>query len=182
MTWWMPVVWAAPNAAEQLRLEEELGRLAQKNAWSGVDRVYRELVSMEVPLPCDVHLSGAQAARADGRVTLAYLRLNRMVEPDPNDDPLTVQAWQVGRQELVALLDGFRFTAIHVGEPTEPTLDRPLAPFGQVERGAVEVARSEVSSTRTFRGLLPVGDYVIGGQAVTIAPGEGWQVVTVGFP
>lgn len=179
--WMSAALAAAPEEAERVRLHDEITRLAQRNTWSGVERLYAELLAMEVPLGCDVHLYAAQAAKADGRVTLEYRRLKRMTEPDPSADPAVVNAWQVAQQELAALTEGFRFTAIHVAPPAAPSLERPTAPFGQVERDAIERAREQLAATRTFRGLLPLGTYVVGGTEVTVEQGADWQVVAIGF-
>lgn len=180
--WWaLAFAQTAPDSAEVVRLREEIVRLAQKNAWTGVERLYGQLLGMDAQLGCDVHLYAAQAAMSDGRATLAFRRLQRMQEPAPTDDPSVRTAWDTGSRELASLQQQFRFVAIHVAPPAEPTLARPEAPFAQLERDAIARASETLSASRTFRGLLPLGGYVIGGEPVTVEPGEDWQVVAIGF-
>ncbi|MCB9685519.1 MAG: hypothetical protein H6738_21040 [Alphaproteobacteria bacterium] len=183
--WLVSLAWGqtttAPPDAEIVRLREEIVRLAQKNAWAGVERLYGDLVAMDAVLPCDVHLYAAEAAKSDGRATLAFRRLQRMTQPDPNAEPSVLTAWETGQQEIATLGQQFRFVAIHVASPAPATLERPEPPFAQLERDAITRAAEVLAQTRTFRGLLPVGSYFVGGEQVTVEAGGDWQVIAIGF-
>ncbi|MCA9494848.1 MAG: hypothetical protein KC621_33195 [Myxococcales bacterium] len=183
MIWFLSLAWGqtTPSDAEIVRLREEIVRLAQKNAWSGVERLYDDLVAMDAVLPCDVHLYAAEAAKNDGRATLAFRRLQRMTQPEPSAEPSVRTAWETGQQELATLGQQFRFVAIHIAPPSPATLERPEPPFAQLERDAITRAAETVTETRTFRGLLPIGSYFVGGEQVVVEPGEDWQVIAIGF-
>ena len=68
----------AEAKAEQVRLSEDMRRLAKRAHWRGVDRSYRSMEALtrkDVVLGYDDHFLGAQAARELGNVTLVYRRL-----------------------------------------------------------------------------------------------------------
>ena len=94
----MLVMWAALVAvageaeAEQYRLREELSSLAEKNAWSGVERTYEALEALGLPLSLEDMTLGALAARNEGNMLAALERLQRAVQLAPADADTTAYA------------------------------------------------------------------------------------------
>jgi hypothetical protein len=138
--------------AEYIRLSEELEKLAVRNAWSGVDRMYAAIIGMgATPSPKD-HLSGAHSARALGNVTGARFRLeqaNQQIE----DKEILDWLWDIdsnyGRVSLLA-------------DRGKVVLNMDVLPFNPDQRKAVEWAQHQISETGTFEGFLPQGDYKFG--------------------
>ena len=104
------VALAQDKTAERLRLEEEMKRLAQRNAWAGVERKYNELLALNIDLPFDDHQVGAQAARSLGKTLEVYERLLRAQKIQASDEIIQELAAidsQYGRVELGKVNDAF---------------------------------------------------------------------------
>jgi len=150
------------DRAEEIRLTEELRALAQRQAWAGVDRIYRQLDERAAPLEYPELLAGATAARALGDAAsardrlLAAARLNATREVI---DSLAAIDTHYGPVELNTTGRG----------PT--ILQAEDLPFDPEQRAAIEAARLAVARTGQFRGLLPQGRYVFGGEAFEVRPG-----------
>lgn len=157
-----PFAHAGPNDAEALRLSDEIVRLAQKTAWTGVERKYGELESLKkVEVSGHVHLLGAQAARQRGDVAAAYVRAQRALQVDPSDQEVVDEAsrWladflvNYGQVEI-QLSVGFK------GEPTVQALDG--AGFNPKIRQSMAVVETHLVRDRHYAGFLPLGRYRIG--------------------
>ena len=149
---------AEAQLAEQIRLRAELDRLAARNAWAGVSRVFAELEAAGPPVPLDVVLLGAQAALAEGDVLLAVQRLQDATTGEPRDG----DAWGRAREQLADLEHRYGAVRITVYTPKVPELDRPEMPLAPDERTVIEEVRRRVLKERRFLGMLPVGRYVLG--------------------
>ena len=178
--WFALLARAQDPGAEHERLGEELVKLAQRNTWGGVDRTYRALVALGVPLSPREHLLGAQAAQAEGQTLLALWRLQRIGPQAESDDPLEADAIDVAASERVTILGRYGLASIYVGAGGVPALFRDDMPFAQQEQDAIAAARGRVGTTRAFRGLLPVGTYRVDAETFTVEPGGGWVTVVVG--
>lgn len=172
----------ADPASEHERLGEELRRLAQRNTWSGVDRTYRDLVALRIPLPPSEHLLGAQAALASGETLLAYWRLRRAEEPPADAAPSELEAVATAGGDRRAIETRYGLVSLSVGEGAVPVLYRDDMPFAPQERDAIVAAQKHVSATRAFRGLLPAGTYRLDDASFTVLPGPAWNVVVAGSP
>lgn len=80
--------------AERIRLAGDMRQFAQRNAWSGVEDRYSELVKLArkgLPMTADDHYLGYQAAKARGDEKTAEKRLALSVDPtklpEPTPDP-----------------------------------------------------------------------------------------------
>lgn len=192
MRWWFSVILlgvalpalAQDPSAEHRRLQGELRKLAQKAAWSGVDRTYVSMVDLGIQLDPNDHLQAAQAAIARGDALLAMLRFRRVIAqrppPDaPEEDHVT---YEDARSALERLETRYGPVSISVGEGRQPVLLRPSAPFAPDERTAVEQATQRLAEERVFRGLLPVGEYEIDGRAFEVMAGTFWHPVVLAAP
>lgn len=141
--------------AEAVRLSEEMGRLAKRTAWRGVDDAYLQLIELErkgaAPTYKD-HYLGAEAARALGDINATYDRLTRAKAVKATDE---VASWlgdidaNYGRVKLTAS-DKYAGT---------PALDMSELPFAPDQRQAVTRAQGLVAQSRAYEGLLPFGKY-----------------------
>jgi hypothetical protein len=162
---------AACDEAERLRLSDEAKKLAQRNAWSGVERAYTNLLNTECVLSLDDHLNGAQAARSLGKIYEVYQRLGRARDIDQRSDLI----------EDMESINQIYGRAEIIGDPRfRPTLTREAMPFAPDQRKAIEYAIEVVSNTGSFKGMLPRGEYDISGKVLVVEPGtDEFQVVTV---
>lgn len=160
----------AQTLAEKHRLVEEMKKLATRNAWGGVERSYLSLVDLRLPIEFDVHFLGAEAARSLGKTYPMYRRLERAAELDPQPEVLqTIKAMEkaYGRLRIV-------------GNPRwKAELVRPSMPFAPDERKSIEFARSILLESGNFEGMVPVGDYQVGGKTFTVEAGTKWQEVVL---
>ncbi|MFT4625775.1 MAG: hypothetical protein ACI8PZ_004446 [Myxococcota bacterium] len=170
---------AQSSTPETERLDQELGSLATKNAWAGVERVYTKLVELGEPPSVSAHLLGARAARDRGDMLAVLVRLRaasragagHVVEPGtPIDEAM---------QALDDLESRFGRVRMRVSEPRTPVLIRPEAPFAPDERASINHARERLADGRYFRGLLPTGRYVLDGFAFEVAAGPNFQDITL---
>jgi len=171
-----PVAMAKDVGAERVRLESEMAKLATRNAWTGVERTYVELQGLKTDLSSSAHVMGAQAAQDRGAMLLALERFRAAVATPQVDTPESVVN---ARAALQTLESRYGVVQIDVEAPRIPALVRAgQMPFSQQERESIVAARETVASERVFRGLLPIGRYMIDGEFFEIAPGQD-HVVTV---
>ncbi len=166
----------AEEQAEAYRLQQEIERLSQRGAWSGVETKYEALLRLGVPPTRDTHLIGAQSAGTLGKTLERYQRLRaaREIEEDQEIlDNLSALDAQYGR---------VRFR----GNPRwEVRFSRPSMPFAPDQRKSVEYAIYVLENGGEFEGMLPLGDYLLGADdtkeqlAVTVEPGPDFQTVQI---
>lgn len=161
-----------PKTAEKLRLEEEMKKLAAKNAWTGVERSYQALVDLNVPLTQEDHLLGSQAARFLGKTFEMYNRLQKAKELGSTAEIDT---------ELGGIEQRYGFVDIK-GNPRKPQILSVAAmPFSPDERKSIEWANTVLTNTGSFHGMLPIDvEYQIGGQTFSAKTGPDWQNVVLG--
>lgn len=160
-----------PNMAEKLRLEEEMKKLAAKNAWAGVERNYDALLKLGVEVTFDDHFLGAQAAKYQGKTYEMYTRLTAAKEKNAKEEIVTeldaIDA-QYGRVEIKGTLKIL------------PTVD-VVMPFSPDQRKSIEWAQKVLSETGSFKGMLPIDiEYgIVGPTVVKFTPkaGPDWIVL-----
>ena len=167
-----PAAYAACDEAERLRLSDEAKKLAQRNAWSGVERAYTNLLATECELSLDDHLNGAQSARSLGKIFEVYQRLGRARDLDQRSDLI---------EEMESINQIYGRVEI-IGDPRfRPTLTREAMPFAPDQRRAIEYAIEVVANTGSFKGMLPRGEYDVSGKVFTVEPGaDDFQSIEVG--
>lgn len=173
----VPAFAAEAPEAEVLRLREEMGSLAAKNQWKGVDRLYQKLLADALPARAVDHLLGAQAAANLGEPLAAVERLEALLAADSTIEDIPVR--EKARAQLDDLLARYGKVEIVVGEKRLPGLVRFELPFGTEERDAIQRAREVILETHAYRGLLPLGAYMLDGQKFEVVASEAWQKVTV---
>ncbi|MBT3221908.1 MAG: hypothetical protein HN348_22770 [Proteobacteria bacterium] len=160
--------------AERLRLEEEMRKLSQRNAWSGVERSYTSLEKMPgCVLPFEDYYLGGQSARYLGKVWEMYQRLMLAKEIDPQEGIL---------DSLMGVDANYGRVDIKGSERRPPELTRGVMPFAPDQRKAIEWAQTVIENTGRFEGMLPAGDYDVGGNPFSVAAGQDFVEILVGKP
>ena len=161
--------------AEQVRLSEDMRRLAKRGQWRGVNRSYDAIRSLErkgVVLTFDEHYLGAQAAREMGNVTRVYRRLLRAKDVEAKSE---VTNWiadilrQYGEVDLI-IPDRYK------GEANLAVAVMPLQPD---QRSTIGMAQQRVTEGKSYDGLLPGGEYTFGPHTFTVKPGGDTIVLEV---
>ncbi len=153
--------------AEHRRLSEEMDRLAQRNAWTGVERNFQDLLALQKKgevLTYDEWYLGAQAARGLGDVTSCRDRLAEAVRVEGRDEAIS---WI---EEIDATYQ--RVELKTVDREAVASLNISGMPFAPDQRAAVEFAQGLVEQDRQFIGLLPAGEY-------TFTSGDVYQTFSV---
>lgn len=159
-----PVVEMTPAIqAEYWRLHDEMQKLAKRQVWPGVARLYNEMAALDgVVLTYDDFVAGAMAARHEGDVLEAYERL-------------TAAAKLEGTREVIEWLWSIDTAYGRVTLVTDPpgaaNLTIETMPMLPDQRAAVEAARRQVEEAGAYDGMLPEGTYTFADQTFTVTPG-----------
>lgn len=152
----------AEAKAEAQRLSDDLEKLAKRQVWTGVEKKYRDLVAIGVPLEQQDYLYGAYAARELGDVAAAYERLQ-------------AAARLGGSKEIVDWLWDIDHNYGNVDLLMVPPRSVELAcdemPMDPNQRKAVEAAMRKAKEEGSYSGLLPKGSYTFAGQPFVAEPG-----------
>jgi hypothetical protein len=164
---WLFVALAGTPAedAESARLADEVVRLAQKGAWSGVERAYAQMRALPSPIEARIHVLGAEAALAGGDVggCLARWELAYALDPDPSYV-----------ERYTALRDSHAEVYL---EGKGVSLVPAQASFLPQAQAAVGFAAHAIAESGRFHGWLPPGDYVFGGRLLALEAGQRVRVV-----
>ncbi|MFT7518362.1 MAG: opacity protein-like surface antigen [Kiritimatiellia bacterium] len=160
----------ADKQAERLRLEEEMKKLAQRNAWAGVERKYTELVALKLDLPFGDHQMGAQSAKFLGKTYEVYTRLELAMKKKASDGIAT---------ELKALDAGYGRIDLQGSEKFLPAVVPAVMPFAPDQRKSIEWATTVMTNTGSFKGMLPVGKYTVAGQDFEVIKGKNFLIRAV---
>jgi hypothetical protein len=150
------------EAAEHVRLTEEMRRLSARNTWKGVEAAYQALIELErkgETLTYEDHFLGAQAARGLGDINATYGRLHLAAHLDEQTEVV----------EWLADIDANYGPVELSARSKEPVrLEAATMPFAPDKRAAIAAAAAAMQATRTYSGLLPVGDYTLGEKRFTV--------------
>lgn len=176
------------SQAEVQRLSEEMNHLAEKNAWTGVDRTYRQLETLGDGAfalardPAALHFLGAQAARNLGDIRRYKSLVQRaktalLTTGRPADDAQL----QMLEAELTAIDQAYGAVSVaprskhsvkaKKGETVGPELVPSIMPFAGDQRVSIERARTQILGTGSFSGLLPAGTYTLGSESFAVIAG-----------
>lgn len=157
-----PVEISKAAQAEYYRLHDECRKLARRQVWPGVARLYLEMEATGAALVYEDYLAGAMAARDAGDVLLAYERLTAAAKLNGTREVID-WLWSIdtayGRVELRTEPPG----------PTELRVETwPMLPD---QRAAIEAAQRQLSASGSYVGMLPAGTYTFSSQEFTVTPG-----------
>ncbi len=157
MLWlWTALALAAPpetterDVAEATRLSHEIERLAERNAWMGVERMFADLLETGVAPGFDEWVAGAHAARSRGDLAAARTRLDM------------ANRLQEDRQVVEWLFDvDARFGRVWLAcdKALDATVVAHSPSFQPESAAAVAFAADRLSQDCSFDGLLPAGHY-----------------------
>ena len=149
--------------AEYRRLHEESEKLASKNRWEGVERLYGEMKELGVDLQFDDHMLAAQAARQRGDTGEMLVRLDKAAIVDPRPEATQLAAHVRSEWSFVVLTT----------EPLTPTELKQKGPmFAADERAAVEHAQTIIEETGAYTGWLPPSRYRFAGHPFEVDGSE----------
>ena len=149
--------------AEYWRLHDEMQRLAKRQVWTGVARLYAEIEELEgVQLTYDDYVAGAMAARHEGEVLLAYERLTEAAKIDGTRE---VIEW------LWSIDTAYGRVQLSTDPPGPTTLSIEQMPMLPDQRAAVEAARRKIEEEGIYDGMLPEGTYTFADQTFTVTAG-----------
>ncbi len=165
-----PALAGEDTASEVRRLSQDIKSLAQRNAWDGVERKYRELLALQDNHPQHVHMLGADAARNRGDVSSTLDRLSAANEAEASEDIAG---------QIATLHQEFALVMLRC-DPCEVTLNADAPPFRPDFLKAIEFATEAVNEKGRWRGYLPSGSYTYGIAAFTATAGEELVLVQSG--
>ncbi len=149
--------------AEYWRLHDEMQRLAKRQVWTGVARLYAEIDELEGIEPgYDDFVAGAMAARHEGEVLLAYERLTAAAKLDGTRE---VIEW------LWSIDTAYGRVQLGTDPPGPTTLSIEQMPMLPDQRAAVEAARRSIEEDGLYDGMLPEGTYTFADQTFTVTAG-----------
>lgn len=154
-----PSLASACEPSERLRLVDEIESLVKKNAWTGVERKYNELLDMKCELGAETHNFAAQAARTLGKTWEMVQRLEAADAIEANDEV---------KQNLTGIENTYGRVAIRGSARKRAALIREALPFAPDQRKSIEYAQSVMAGTGSFKGMLPAGEYKVGEQVFTV--------------
>lgn len=181
-------IYRSPQENPEVMQAEEMNHLAAKNAWAGVDRIYRQLETLRdgafalATDPAAFHFLGAQAARnlvdirryksLVQRAKTALLAAGRLAD-DAQLQMLEGELTAIDQvYGAVSVTPRSKQSAkVKKGETVGPKLVPAVMPFAGDHRVSIERARAQILETGSFSGLLPAGDYTIGTKSFTVITG-----------
>ena len=157
---------AGPQA-EYNRLQEEATKLAARNAWKGVDRVYVQLTVLAekgIPLSYSDHMMGATASKSLGSVNDTWTRVTAANEMDP-----TIQSFEM----LAVIFANYGPVSLRIKKNWEGDTELVAKDLGfnPEQQRVVQQARKDLEEERNYAGLLPLGRYVLGDKKFDIVGG-----------
>lgn len=151
---------------EVIRLQEQMDSLAQKNAWTGVERGFQDIVDLGLT-PDRAHmLLAAEASRQAGDVLSTLQRLleaQSMASSDDVQDRIDDIAATFGRVQLQG----------------QAPLTISQMPFRPDAAAAVRYANGRARTDGTFDGFLPAGSFRFGDISFRVTAGQ--EVMLVSF-
>ena len=149
--------------AEYERASYEMHRLANRNAWKGVERFYERCVETGADLTAQDHLAGAHAASARGDIDETR---ERLMKAHKLEESRSTIEW------LYRIDQSYGTVVLEDERKRRPDLAIRRAPFMPDAQAAVARAVEQLASEGRFEGRLPVGAYTYGDIEFTVEAGE----------
>lgn len=157
---------ASCEKSEQYRVAEEMNKLATRNAWSGVERNFEKLENLAgCEVSFDQYYTGSQSARFLGKTWEVYQRLEHAKALKPQEEVLG---------SLAAIDSAYGRVRLSGNPRRPPELSRAAMPFAPDQKKSIEWAQLVMTETGKFEGMLPAGEYILGGVAFTVEAGQDW--------
>lgn len=168
---------AVPNAKAQAEYVREAGEMktyAKRPNMKAVNDHYQTVLKLEAQgakVDYATHLLGAQAAEGLGDIKAASKAWAKAAEAARKEGK-TAEA-DSAQARIEAINQGYGGAEILVNRnyTGELVLEPFEAPFAPEERAAIERANKELHGSRSFQGVLPIGNYTIGGTEFTVTSG-----------
>ena len=154
-----PTVEPAPSkpadTGEYFRLSQEIVKLSSRNAWSGVTRLWPELLATGVELSLHDWIAGAHAARAVGNAAECRYRLDNARDlVDDADTEREIIEW------LAEIDTHYGKVSLKCDLAKKPAvLEVSTMPFKPDMQQAIGFAIERVTKECDFDGMLPAGTY-----------------------
>ena len=148
--------------AEHQRLSDQLKTLAERNAWSGVDRTFQQLQELGVEPTAGEWRIAALASATAGDAGTAHDRYAKSLEVEADDGAahaVSDYTTNYGRVELLC-------------KPGTVDLQIDERPFQPDRARAVDFATLAVTEQGTFDGMLPEAVYTFGPYSFAVIPGQ----------
>jgi len=148
------------DRAEYVRLAGEIRGLADRQAWSGVERAYQAALETEHPLSFRDHMSGAHAASASGDVAAVRERLFEAHQIE-EDRKVVEWLWSIDND----------YGKVSVVSKRGAELEAAKMPFDPARAKAVRYAAQTLCETGEYAGMLPAGAYQVGEVVFVVTAG-----------
>jgi|GEM_PF-4708222 len=148
------------DAAEIRRITADMKSLAQRNAWSGVERAYKQMLELDGQIPGEVHALAAQAAQTAGDVRETQMRY-RKAKAAGYDADLALASIDDNFISAYISTQAQRPKSDKKAEAGAPVLSIASMPFAPNARKAIEFAQKEFAKSWAFNGMLPHGSYTL---------------------
>jgi hypothetical protein len=188
----------APGAdGELVRLEEEILKLGQRNAWTGVVRNYKKIEELGLGperVKRSTHYLAVQGEVKVNGITQRFLDLLERTIGGPaakEDSEDAVPACRAMRDQII---NDFREVSITpsaqpeeddkgggglfggkkddgADEGPKVDLEPEVRPFGGLAKEAVEAAERKLADDGWFKGYLPYGRYTLNGRVIEVTLG-----------
>lgn len=150
------------SVAAYRQLAWEAHQLAKRDAWTGVERVYQQMMDESLPVGPEEHVLGATAARNVGDVSQTLVRLRRA--HSMGEDRAVIE-W------MYRLDTGYGQVVIVDERKKRPTLEPTETFFMPDANRAVQFAGEKLEAG-AFDGMLPAGRYTYGKDTFEVVAGE----------
>jgi hypothetical protein len=150
-----PVQAGEVEHAEHIRLQEEMKKLAARNAWHAVEAAYQKMLALEGEvLTYEDHWLGAQAARDAGNATAWKARLKAaQAQKDTSDVQASLS--EVGANY------GSLLVAIDPKNTESCELKAAAIPFAPDQVANIRFVANQIKALKSFDGLLVQGNYTL---------------------
>ncbi len=152
-----------PDQAEYNRLTQELEKLAERNAWAGVERTWGKLVLTQIPPSYEDLSYAANAARALGDTAAARERW--LMAKERKEDPMIFDA-------LFEIDQNYGTVALQCDPGVGWELTTEQRPFQPDRIRSVEFAAAAIADSCAFEGMIPVGTYAFCGDELVVKAGQ----------
>lgn len=164
---WLSLHSAFADDAAHATYNVKMTQLAEKGAWPGVDKAFRDMQKDKITPTAAEWMLAAQAARNMGDAATALARLTEAERAKPSEETADAIA------EYKASWASVNLTA----RPGEIGLAAAERPFQTDRATAIDYAAAQVGKKGAFEGLLPEGAYSISGVPFEVAGGAAKPLV-----